>query len=150
MSRAFTQNHYHLVFSTKNRHPYIDPELQARLFPFIGGTLRDLRCTMLAIGGMPDHVHVLVRYPSELSHADLARHIKSRSSKWIHEMYPELRDFAWQEGYGGFTVSMSMVPTVEAYITDQREHHRAQDFKTEFLALLRLNQVEFAEAEVFL
>lgn len=115
----------------------------------MGGILRDLRCTALAVNGMPDHVHLLARYPSDLSHSDMLRHVKSRSSKWIHETFPHTANFAWQEGYGGFTVSKSMVGVAEAYIGNQKEHHKAQDFKAEFLTLLRLHGVEFDEAEVF-
>jgi REP element-mobilizing transposase RayT len=149
MPRAFTQNLYHTVFSTKRRQEMITSDLEARLYPFIGGIVRDLRGSMIAGNGMPDHVHLLIRYPADLSHADLLRHVKSRSSKWIHETFPELRGFAWQEGYGGFTVSTSAAPAVEAYITGQKEHHKTQDFKNEFLALLRRHGVEYDEAEVF-
>jgi len=77
------------------------------------------------------------------------RHVKSRSSKWVHETFPLLASFAWQEGYGGFTVSKSMTPMVEAYIVGQKEHHRTQDFETEFGELLRKHGIEFDEAEVF-
>jgi REP element-mobilizing transposase RayT len=150
MSRAFTQNFYHAVFSTKNRLDLITPDVEPRVHAFMGGILQDLKCKPLAINGMPDHVHLLVRYPADLAHADMLRHLKSRSTRWIRETLPGMRDFAWQEGYGGFTVSKSMVPAVEAYITGQNEHHRTQDFRAEFLSLLRLNGVEFAEAEVFL
>src|SRR5438477_5651520 len=114
----------------------ITPELEERLYPFIGGILRDLRCTLLAINGIADHVHLLIRYRADLSHSEMLQNIKARSSKWIHETFAELRSFSWQEGYGGFTVSKSMVPTVEGYIAKQKEHHQTLDFKTEFLELL--------------
>ena len=149
MPSAWTQNYYHMVFSTKNRVEWITPKLEARLYPFMAGILKDLRCQTLEVNGIPDHIHLLVRYPSDLSHSDMLRHVKSRSSKWIHETFPELRGFAWQEGYGGFTVSKSMTPAVEACIARQKEHHKTQDFKTEFLELLRLHGVEFDEDEVF-
>ena len=149
MANAYTQNFYHAVFSTKHRDPLISPELEARLYPFLGGILRDLRCMPIIINGMPDHVHLLVRYRNDLSHSDLLRHIKSRSSAWIHETFPNLRHFAWQDGYGGFTVSKSVVPEVEAYIRDQKKHHNRFDFKTEFLELLRRHGIEFDPDEVF-
>ena len=149
MPSAFTQNFYHAVFSTKHRAPLINPELEERLYPFIGGILRDLRCSLLAINGMPDHVHLLIRYRSDLSHSEMLQQIKGRSSKWINETFPQNGHFAWQEGYGGFTVSKSVVPTVEAYIARQKEHHKRQDFKTEFLELLRRHGIEFDEKEVF-
>src|SRR3954468_13355530 len=103
MPSAYTQNFYHIVFSTKLRANLITSEMESRLFPFIGGIVRDLRCQLLAINGMPDHLHLLVRYRADLSHSDIVRHIKGRSSKWINETVPLSGHFAWQEGYGGFT-----------------------------------------------
>jgi putative transposase len=149
MPSAYTQNFYHLVFSTKLRASLITPELESRLFPFIGGIVRDLRCQLLAINGMPDHVHLLIRYRADLSHSDLVRHIKGRSSKWINETAASSGRFSWQEGYGGFTVSKSVVPEVEAYIARQKDHHQQQDFKAEFVELLRRHGVEYDENEVF-
>lgn len=149
MPTAWVQNYYHAVFSTKGRAPAITPEVESRLHPFIGGVLRDLGCTMLAINGAADHVHILVRYPSNLSHSDMIRHIKSRSSKWLHETFPALRGFAWQEGYGGFTVSQSKVVAVRAYIANQKEHHATRDFRTEYLELLRRHEITFDDASMF-
>lgn len=146
---AYTKNYYHAVFSTRNRTSSITTQLEDRLYPFIGGILRDLRCTLLTINGMPDHVHLLVMYRADLSHSDMLRHVKSRSSKWLNESTAGLGTFAWQEGYGGFTVSRSAVPDVEAYIARQKEHHKRQDFKAEFLELLRKHEVDFKEDEVF-
>lgn len=149
MPSSWTQNYYHAVFSTKDRVPCIDAELEGRLYPYIGGILRDLGCTMLVANGSTDHIHVLVRYRADLSHSDLLRHMKSRSSKWIHQTFPNLRTFGWQNGYGGFTVSRSLVPTVEGYIARQKEHHLTQDFREEFLELLRKHGIEFDEDDVF-
>jgi len=146
---AYTQNYYHTVFSTKQRANLIQPEIEERLYPFLGGIVRDLRCTPMTINGMPDHVHLLIRYRADLSHSELLQQIKGRSSKWINETWPERGRFAWQEGYGGFTVSRSMVPQVETYIARQKEHHARVDFKTEFLELLRRHGIEFDEARVF-
>ena len=143
MPSAWTENFYHCVFGTKHRAPMITPEVEARLYPFMGGIVRDMRCTLVAINGMPDHVHLLVRYRADLSHSDLLRHVKSRSSKWVHETFSNLDHFAWQEGYGGFTVSKSAVPSVKDYIRRQKEHHIRQDFETEFQELLRLHGIEF-------
>ena len=149
MPGAWTQSYFHTVFSTKQRAGLITPDLEARLYPFLGGIVRDLRCTPLAINGMPDHVHLLVHYRPDLSHSDLIRHVKARSSKWIHETFPNLGHFSWQEGYGGFTVSQSAVARVQEYIDGQKEHHRLQDFKTEFLELLRKHGIEFDKTDVF-
>lgn len=149
MSSTFTQNFYHTVFSTKQRANLMTPDIESRLYPFIGGILRDLRCTLMAINGMPDHIHLLVRYRADLSHSELLQQIKGRSSKWVNEEFPTLRPFAWQEGYGGFTVSKSVVPAVEEYIARQKEHHQKQDFKAEFLELLRRHEIVFDENELF-
>jgi REP element-mobilizing transposase RayT len=149
MPSAYTQNSYHAVFSTKHRAGFITPELESRLYPFIGGILRDLRCTLVAINGMPDHVHLLIRYRADLSHSEMLQQIKARSSKWVHEAFPRLVDFPWQEGYGGFTVSKSATPNVKAYIARQKEHHKRQDYQGEFLELLRRHGIEFDEVEVF-
>jgi len=149
MPTAYTQNFYHAVFSTKRRAHLITPDLEQRLFPFIGGIVRDLRCTLLAINGMPDHIHLLIRYRADLSHSELLQQIKGRSSKWINDTFPQIGHFAWQEGYGGFTVSKSIVPDVEAYIARQKEHHERQDFEAEFLQLLRLHGIDFSENELF-
>ena len=149
MPSAWTQNFYHTVFSTKQRAGLITPELETRLYPFIGGIVRELRCTLLAINGTPDHVHLLVRYRPDLSHSGLLQQVKGRSSKWINETLPQFGHFAWQEGYGGFTVSKSALPRVQEYITAQKQHHRRQDFKAEFLELLRRHGIESDENDVF-
>ena len=127
----------------------ISPDLEERLYAFMGGIVRDLRCTLVAGNGMPDHVHLLVRYRADLSHSDMLQQIKGRSSKWINETSPQRGHFSWQAGYGGFTVSKSVLPEVEAYIARQKEHHQRMDFRTEFMELLRRHGIEFDEATVF-
>ncbi|MCG3122847.1 MAG: hypothetical protein GIKADHBN_01250 [Phycisphaerales bacterium] len=149
MPSSWTQNFYHLVFATKRREPWLTEPLEARLYAFLGGIARDLQCTALAINGHIDHVHMLVRYPADLSHSDLARHVKARSSKWIHETFVGLADCAWQEGYGGFTVSKSMVEATVAYIQRQREHHRSRSFQEEFMHLLERHGILASADEVF-
>jgi putative transposase len=146
---TYTQNYYHAVFSTKNRAPLITPELESRLYPFLGGIVRDLRCTLISVNGMPDHLHLLIRYRPDLSHSEMMQQIKGRSSRWIKETFPELDHFSWQEVYGGFTVSRSAVPAVEMYIGRQKEHHQKQDYKAEFLELLRLHGIDFDPDDVF-
>ena len=143
MPSSWTQNIYHAVFSTKSRVCSITPAHQERLYPFMGGILKDLRCTPIAVNGTEDHVHFLARYPSDLSNADMLRHVKQRSSAWIHETFPDLRAFAWQEGYGGFTVSKSQMDSVAAYIRDQKEHHKAMNSLDEFKEFLRKNGIEY-------
>lgn len=149
MPGAWTQNYYHVVFSTLERRALIKPEIEERLHAYLGGLVRDLRCQLIAVNGMPDHIHLLVRYRADLAHSDLVRHVKTRSSRWFHETFAEQREFAWQNGYGGFTVSRSNVEAVESYIRLQKQHHERMDFQTEFLALLRKHGIEFDEGTVF-
>ena len=148
MPSSWTQNFYHAVFSTKGRRAMIKPDVEDRIHAFIGGILRDLGCTAIAVNGMPDHVHFLARYPADLSHSDMLRHVKSRSSGWIRDTFPMLADFTWQEGYGGFTVSKSAVDHVADYIRRQKEHHEKMTSAEEFLELLRRHGIEFEKSEV--
>ena len=104
---------------------------------------------LLEIGGMPDHVHLLMRYHQKRAVADFMRDLKSNSSRWVHEAVPEARSFAWQDGYGAFTVSKSMESTVVRYIRRQPEHHREKSFKEEFRDLLAAHGVEWDEAYIW-
>ena len=149
MPAAYTQNFYHTVFSTKHRANLIIPEVEQRLTHSLAASSAICGFTLLAINGMPDHLHLLIRYRADLSHSEMLQQIKGRSSKWINETFPQLGHFAWQEGYGGFTVSKSAVSAVEGYIANQKEHHKRQDFPAEFLELLRRHGIEFDENEMF-
>jgi REP element-mobilizing transposase RayT len=137
MPSSWTQNIYHAVFSTKQRLTAISPEVEERLYPFVGGILKD------AVNGTADHIHFLAIYPSDLSHADMLRHVKKRLSEWIHGTFADMREFAWQEGYGGFTVSKSVMDEVASYIRRQKQHHEKFDSLSEFKELLRRHGVEF-------
>jgi putative transposase len=145
MPQSFTCLHYHLIFSTKARVPAITADLQTRLFDYIGGILRSEKSILLAAGGMPDHVHLLCSLSKELAVAEALRLIKSNSSKWIHETFPQHLSFAWQAGYGAFAVSYSHVDKVKRYIARQAQHHRRTTFQEEFVAVLRRHQIEFDE-----
>jgi putative transposase len=145
MPSSWTQNLYHAVFSTKHRVALITPDLEERLHPFIGGILKDLRCMPIAINGTADHLHLLARYPSDLSHSDMLRHVKKRSSEWVYRTFPEMACFAWQEGYGGFTVSKSGLDDVAQYIRNQKERHEKFDSLTDFKELLRRHEIEWNE-----
>jgi REP element-mobilizing transposase RayT len=149
MPSSWTQNYYHAVWSTKYRTPWIADEFEPRIHSFLGGIARDLKCTTIAINGMGEHVHMLVRYPSNLSHSDMLQNPKGRSSSWIHDTFPTLGEFAWQNGYGGFTVSKSMVDQVEQYILNQKEHHRAMSFESEYVSMLRKTGWEGDPEELF-
>ncbi len=149
MPGTYSQVILHFVFSTKRRVAYITPEIQTRLYDYIGGIVRAEKGTLYAIGGMPDHVHLLLRWRTDASIADLMRTVKARSSRWVHQTFADAAAFAWQEGYGVFSVSKSAEPDVKNYIENQVEHHKQRDFKAELLALLRAHGVEFDERFVF-
>lgn len=143
MPGTYSQILLHIVFSTKARRPHIRADIQPRLYPFIGGIIRDAKGVLRAIGGMPDHVHLLVQWRTDDSIANLMRNVKSRSSAWVHQTFPDSAAFAWQEGYAAFSVSKSAEDDVRAYIENQPEHHKQRDFKDELLSLLRLHGTEF-------
>ncbi|MBM3997880.1 MAG: IS200/IS605 family transposase, partial [Planctomycetes bacterium] len=137
MPGAYSQLLLHIVFSTKHRTPWITAEVAERLYPYIGGIIRAEKGVLYDIGGVEDHVHLYLRWRPDGSVSDLMRTVKARSSKWVHDTFVNLAAFAWQEGYGVFTVSKSQEDAVKKYIAGQAEHHRKEDFKSEFLRILR-------------
>ena len=143
MAGTFSDLLFHIVFSTKNRIALIDDTLQEDLYRYIGGIVRGQNGVLVEIGGVSDHVHMLVRLKPTHCISDIVREIKSNSSKWVNEEKWKLRKFGWQDGYGVFTVSRSQTPRVVKYIQGQREHHQRQDFKTEFVFLLEKHEVEY-------
>jgi REP element-mobilizing transposase RayT len=149
MPGTYSQILLHVVFSTKHRARLIDAELADQLYPYIGGIVRAQKATLYAIGGVEDHVHLYLRWRTDHAIAELMRTIKSRSSKWVHEKFPNHRRFAWQEGYAAFSVSKSQEPAVKQYIATQAEHHKKGDFKSELLRLLRAHGIDFDERYVF-
>lgn len=149
MSHTYTQLLYHLVFSTKNREPLIDPELKSRLHPFLGGAIRELGGTALLVNGMPDHVHILSILPPTITVSNALREIKSSSSGWVHDTWPQHRRFAWQTGYAAFTVSSSNAEKVRRYIERQEEHHRTRTFQEEFIALLKRHGLSYDERYIW-
>jgi putative transposase len=149
VGQTFTCLHYHVVFSTKNRVPQITLDLRERLYGYMGGIIKGERGFLLEAGGTEDHVHLLISLPSQPSVADLLRLIKTNSSKWVHEMSPHHRAFAWQSGYGAFSVSRSNDEDVRRYITTQAEHHRRMTFQEEFLEFLRRHEIPFDERYIW-
>lgn len=143
MPTSWTLNLYHAVFSTKGRVEVISPVVEERLYACVGGLLTELGCTPIAVNGMPDHIHILTRYPSDLTPDDMIRHVKQRSTAWIRESFPELHAFAWQDGYGGFTVSKSMQDNIAAYIRKQKRHHQLKTSLDEFKGFLEKYGIEF-------
>jgi REP element-mobilizing transposase RayT len=142
MAHTYSSSLFHCVFSTKERQRSIAPELQERLWAYMGGIARENEMKALAVGGMEDHVHLLLSLPSSLSIAEAMRKIKSGSSRWLHESCG-LAGFEWQTGYGAFTIGWSQVDATVAYIAGQKEHHRKRDFQAEFLAMLEQHRITY-------
>ncbi len=136
--------HYHVVFSTKDRAPIIRDPWRDRLHAFIGGVIKTSGGFPEGIGGVDDHVHLLIGLRATACLADLVRDVKSVSSRWVHVEIGD-RTFSWQEGYGAFTVSASLRNTVAEYIARQAEHHRERSFQDEYRDLLERSGVEFDE-----
>ena len=139
----------HYVFSTKRREPWITPELQERLFPYMGGVANAHNMQTIRVGGIEDHAHHLVSLPTTISLAKAIQLIKGNSSKWIHDTFPQYRHFEWQEGYGAFSYSKSQIDKVVKYILNQPEHHKKNSFREEYLKILNDLGIGFEEKYLF-
>jgi len=148
VSHSYISNLMHCIFSTKTRYPFIDSDLESRLCPYIGGIARENRMKALAIGGTTDHVHALLSLPGMVSFAKAVQLIKGGSSKWINDSFSKPQKFAWQEGYGAFSVSASQVAKTVAYINNQKEHHRKRTLREEFLELLEKHGIDYDQRYV--
>ena len=142
MSSTFISLHYHIVFSTKHRQPFIDVAWRSRLHEYLGGTINGLKGVSQGVGGTEDHVHLLVGLKSTHCLADFMRELKKSSSAWVHNEIG-LAEFAWQEGYGAFTVGPRSRGGVKRYIANQEEHHRKRSSEEELVHLLKQAGVEF-------
>jgi len=133
------------VFATKNREPFITPGFRERLHAYIGGIAQKHRFCALAVGGIEDHVHVLLSLPSTLSLSKAVQLIKGGSSHWVHETFPERTYFQWQEGYGAFSLGISQLPNTRAYIDRQIERHQTMDYEEELREILNKHEMDVAE-----
>jgi len=149
MANTFTSLRYHIVFSTKHRKRWLAPEIEQRVWDYLGGVAKRNEMQPLAVGGIEDHIHLLLGIPPTLAVSEAVKQIKGGSSKWTHETFPNLTGFGWQDGYSAFTVSRSQLEITEAYIRNQREHHREKTFEEEYLALLQRHGVSFDLRHVF-
>ena len=149
MANTYSNLFYHIVFSTKGRVDFIESEIENRVWAYIGGIARKHNMTALQVGGIENHIHALVIARPSVAPSQIAQHLKGESSKWIHEEFPHLRKFAWQDGYGIFSVSKSQAPEVIHYIKIQREHHKKQSFEEEYISLLKLHGIDYDEQYLF-
>ena len=143
MSHTYSNLLSHVVFSTKDRQPLIDPELKPRLLGYLTGIGRENGSKIVSMNAMADHLHLLWELPPTLSLSDATRVLKTNSSRWVHETWKSRQSFAWQTGYGAFSVSRSNVSAVANYIETQDEHHRKQTFEEEFIELLVRHGIDY-------
>ena len=143
MANTFSCLSVHCVFSTKARGPMLNPDIRERLWPYMGGIAKQNGLHAKCIGGVADHVHLLLSLPTTIGVAKAIQLIKSGSSAWIHQTFGELRTFSWQQGYGAFSVSISQVPQTVHYIEHQLEDHRTRTFQEEYLAFLKTHGINF-------
>lgn len=150
MPQSLSAVYLHLVFSTKERRPFLDhPVLRSEMQAYLGGVSRQLDCPAIIVGGVLDHVHVLARYGRTITQADWVKELKRASSLWVKDRHTGLADFAWQSGYGVFSVSVSNLDAVREYVAHQEEHHRKSTFQDGFRALLRKHGMEWDEQYVW-
>jgi putative transposase len=137
----------HMIFSTQGRRPLIKETVRDDLFAYMGGIVREMGGTPLIINGVDDHVHMLMRIRPVHSAAEVARIVKTNSSRWVREKHSPR--FAWQTGYGVFSVSESNIAAVTKYIATQEEHHQSHSFEQEFVAFLKKNNVAYDERHIW-
>jgi REP element-mobilizing transposase RayT len=145
MAHTFTHLLTHIIFSTKDRRPLLDTDLKSHLFPYLGGIVRAHNGKALIINGPADHVHILASIVAKYSLSDLMRELKADSTGWVHKNFPAKKSFAWQTGYGAFSVSHSNLVEVEKYIANQEEHHRQVSFQEEFVTFLKKHEIQYDE-----
>jgi putative transposase len=139
----------HLVFSTKNREPFITPAIETELHPYMAKVLRELKSPSLTIDGTSDHLHILFSLGRVIKVADLVEEVKTESSKWIKTKGREFRNFHWQKGYGAFSIGQSNVVALKCYISNQKTHHRRITFQDEYRKFLTSYGVRYDERYVW-
>lgn len=148
MANTYTSLHYHIVFSTKNREPWLTPGREKRIWEYLGGVARTNGIIAVQVGGYDDHIHILLAMPPSMAVSKAVQSLKGASSRWIHETDNDMASFAWQDGYGAFTVGLSQIADTVNYIKGQREHHRSQTYGDEYLKILCRHGIEFDERYV--
>ncbi|MEA2236145.1 MAG: REP-associated tyrosine transposase [Thermoanaerobaculia bacterium] len=146
---SYTNLLTHVVYATKNRRSLIDSALESRLYPYFGGIVRQLSGKLYVVNGVEDHIHMLVELPASVAVAEAVGKIKGSSSHWINESFSDRSEFAWQRGYGAFSVSKSNVPRVARYIERQKSHHKKQSSQDELIELLRRHGVSIDDKFVW-
>lgn len=149
MANTYTQIYIHIVFSVKGRQNLIRKEWKEELFKYICGIVNGKKQKVYAIGGMSDHIHILVSIKPDIALSDLVKDIKANSSKWINEKSYLKGKFEWQEGFGAFSYSQSQLDAVIAYINNQEQHHQKKTFKEEYIEMLQKFKIQYDEKYLF-
>jgi putative transposase len=149
MAQSLSSILIHLVFSTKNREPFITPEIEKELHPYMAKIFRELKSPSLAIDGTSDHLHILFSLGRVIKVADLVEEVKTESSKWIKTKGREFKNFHWQRGYGAFSIGQSNLVSLERYIYAQKQHHRRVTFQDEYRKFLNAYEIDFDERYVW-
>lgn len=145
MANSFLSLHVHVVFSTKNRERWIHENIENELWSYMAGIIRTHGGKALQIGGMEDHIHILMMIPATIALSDFIKRIKGESSKWLSQSYTEMRGFHWQDGYGAFSIGQSQIPQTITYIQNQKEHHRQNTFEQEYKSFLEKHGISYNE-----
>jgi REP element-mobilizing transposase RayT len=149
MADTYSQSYFHLVFAVKNREALIKKDWKDELEKYITGIIQNHGHKLLAIGSMPDHIHIYIGYNLNHLIPDLVAEIKTSSNKWVKEKRLSKFRFAWQKGYGAFTYAKSQLDAVVKYVLNQEEHHKKKTFREEYLEILRKNEIEYKDEYLF-
>ena len=149
MANSFLSLQVHVVFSTKNRERWISPQVECEVWAYLSGIIKNQGGKALQIGGIEDHVHLLLAMPATLALSNLVKSIKGDSSKWISQTWPSMREFRWQDGYGAFAVGQSQIADTIFYIKNQRQHHQRKSFEEEYKAFLKVHGIEAEDKYIF-
>jgi len=145
MANTYSSLFYHIVFSTKSRQRLIRQDIEAEVWSYIGGIARKNEMTALQVGGVEDHLHALIMAAPKVAPSQIAQYLKGGSSHWLRRQFPDMEEFAWQDGYSVFSVSRSNIDRVSGYIRRQRQHHDKKEFVDEYRDLLERHGVNFDE-----
>ncbi len=140
---SFTSLQYHIVFATKGRRPWLTPEILSRTIKYIGGIAREIGGSLAECNGQPDHLHLAAIIPASMAVSDFVRRVKTASSRWLHQSPQAISEFGWQDGYSAFSVSLSQLDSVAAYIRRQQEHHRRVTFEEELIVFFERHGIPY-------
>jgi putative transposase len=149
MPQSLSKVILHIIFSTKDRQPWLDTDVRPRMHAYLATVCRDLGAELVRVGGVRDHVHIVTTLPRTLSQAQFIEQIKKASSKWVKDLDAQYRGFFWQRGYGAFSVSPSQLDGMLQYVDAQQEHHRTRTFQEEYRGLLRRHGIDFDERYIW-